>query len=251
MATILIVEDELLIAADIERVLRRLGYNPLEPVDNSEDALEVLSSQAVHLVLMDINIVGEKDGIATALQVRRQFNIPVVFLTARTDTPTLNRANVADPYGYITKPYSTDTLKVGVELALLKAYQSSVPLPAPPAELALPPAEKPENFIFVRNGARYQKVEFEDVLYFEAMQNYVQLRTRNDPKPLVFDSTLKDLENLLPPTFFKTHRSFIVNLSHVTAYEPGFVELGTGQPVQVQVSRTCKADLLKRLHLLG
>lgn len=255
MATILIVEDELLIAADIQRALVRLGHSPLEPVDNSEEALDMLSAQAVELVLMDININGETDGIATALQVRRQFNIPVVFLTARTDTPTLNRAKVAQPYGYITKPYTDDMLKVQVELALYNAYQLPASRPAPSLTLAeltpeaAAPArqEKADDFLFVRKGARWVKVQFVDILFFESRQNYVQLHTATEQ--MVFDSTLKELEQKLPASFLKTHRSYIVNLGHVIAYEDGYVEIGKEQ--FLPVSRTCMPDLKNRLHLLG
>ena len=254
MATILIVEDELLIAADIERTLVRLGHAPLEPVDSSEEALEVLSSQAVELVLMDVNIAGTMDGIATALQVRRQFNLPVVFLTARTDTPTINRAKVADPYGYITKPYTDDSIKVAVELALYKAYQSPAPRPAlvaPPVEPAPEPvvvtADKVDDFMFVAKGARWVKVYLKDIVYFEAKQNYVQLHTETEK--LVFYHTFKQLEAKLPSSFLKTHRSFIVNLDHVRAYEEGAVEMSN--KVFVAVSRTFTADLRNRLQLLG
>ncbi|MBF9239877.1 response regulator [Hymenobacter sp. BT683] len=85
MSTILIVEDELLIAAEISQTLVRLGHTPLEPVDSSDEALGVLATQPVELVLMDINISGDCDGIAAALLIRRQFAVPVVFLTARSD----------------------------------------------------------------------------------------------------------------------------------------------------------------------
>ena len=84
MATILIVEDELLIAAEIERILYRLGHSPLEPVDNSDEALAVLSQQPVELVLMDINIAGDCDGIATALMARRQFSVPAALAASKT-----------------------------------------------------------------------------------------------------------------------------------------------------------------------
>ncbi|WP_139926448.1 LytTR family transcriptional regulator DNA-binding domain-containing protein [Hymenobacter sp. DG01] len=255
MAKILIVEDELLIAADIQRALIRLGHSPLEPVDNSEEALETLSENSVELVLMDININGEMDGIATALQVRRQFNIPVIFLTARTDTPTLNRAKVAQPYGYIPKPYTDDMLKVQVELAIYNAYQLPATRPAPSLTVAeLSPevpaparSEKVDDFLFVRKGARWVKVQYADILFFESKQNYVQLHTATDQ--LVFDSTLKELELSLPNTFLKTHRSYIVNLGHVIAYEDGYVEIGKEQ--FLPVSRTFMPDLKNRLHLLG
>ena len=255
MATILIVEDELLIAADIARALVRLGHSPLEPVDTSEEALDMLGANAVELVLMDININGDTDGVATALQVRRQYNIPVVFLTARTDTPTLNRAKVAQPYGYITKPYTDDTLKIQVELALYNAYHLPASRPAPTEPpLELPPltdapthAEKEDDFLFVRKGARYVKVQFADILYFESKQNYVQLHTATEHFTSL--AKLKETEQMLPGSFFKIHRSYIVNLAHVVAYEDGYVEIGDRQ--FLPVSRNCMPDLKNRLHLLG
>lgn len=124
MSTILIVEDELLIAEEIQRTLVRLGHTPLEPVDNSDEALRVLATQPVELVLMDINIAGDCDGIAAALLIRRQFAVPVVFITARSDSATLNRAKLAQPYGYLVKPFTDDSLRVQIELALFNAYQA-------------------------------------------------------------------------------------------------------------------------------
>ena len=249
MATILIVEDELLIAAEIARALKRLGHTPLEPVDNSEDVLAVLAQETVELILMDVNIAGDCDGVATALLVRRQFAIPVIFLTARSDQATLNRAKLARPVGYLLKPFTDDSLRAQVELGLYTAYQK--PPSRPIAEADLSPASLPSpptiaNYLFVRKGSGYVKVAINDILYFEALQNYVRLHTALGT--FVFDSTLKELEQKLPSCFFKTHRSHIVNLDHVQAYEDGCVLLGTDY---IPVSRSCKEDLKNRLHLLG
>lgn len=250
MATILIVEDELLIAAEIERALLRLGHTPLEPVDNSDEALAALARHPVELVLMDINIEGDTDGIATALLVRRQFAVPVVFLTARSDAATLNRAKVAQPYGYILKPFTDDTLRTQLELALYAAYQAPArnsPLPAPTetAEATAPETSASEYF-FVKKGQGYVKLRVADIHYLEALENYVRLHTADGQ--FVVYSTLKELETKLPPAFFKTHRSHIVNLDHVRAYEEGCVLLGKEY---VPVSRSCKEELKKRIHLLG
>ena len=251
MATILIVEDELLIAAEIERILYRLGHSPLEPVDNSDEALAVLGQQPVELVLMDINIAGDCDGIATALMARRQFSVPVVFLTARSDSATVNRAKLAHPYGYLLKPFTADSLRAQIEVALFNANQFPPPpqqpgLPAASETVASAPQSLIDKYLFVRKGAGYIKVMTEDILYFEALQNYVRLHTATES--YVFDSTLKALEQQLPIHFFKTHRSHIVNLDHVQAYEEGCVQLGKDY---VPVSRSCKEELKNRLCMLG
>ena len=253
MATILIVEDELLIADEIERALIRLGHTPLEPIDNSDDALQVLAQQPVELVLMDINIAGDCDGNAAALLIRRQFAVPVVFLTARSDSATLNRAKLAQPYGYMVKPFTDDSLRAQLELALYNAYQAG---PAGPvADLAQAGTEvlgaaercpKFRDYLFVRKGSGHVKVLLGDILYFEALQNYVRMHTVREN--FVFDSTLKDLEQKLPGQFFKTHRSHIVNLDHVLAYEDSSVQLGKDY---VPVSRSCKDELKNRIHLVG
>ena len=254
MATILIVEDELLIAEEIRRSLVRLGHTPLEPVDNSDEALEVLAKEAVELVLMDINIAGDTDGIASALLVRRQYALPVVFLTARSDTPTLKRASIAHPYGYVTKPFTDMSLKVQLELALLKAYEFPPPRPAAAATETPPPARTDSSnaAIFVRQGPKWVKVLYANILYFESDQNYVRLHTATEKR--TFDSSLKELLPTLPPCFIRTHRCYAVNLDHVSAYEEGFVQLsrqGNAGVEAVPVSRTYKDELKKRINLRG
>ena len=253
MATILIVEDELLIAEEIRRMLLRLGHRPLEPVDNSEDAMQALAEHPVELVLMDINIAGDCDGIATALLVRRHYALPVVFLTARSDTPTLQRASIAQPYGYITKPFTEVSLRVQLELALLKAYELPPPRLAladaatPPQPLARPDFASPS--MFVRKGPKWVKVLYADILYFVSDQNYVRLHTATEKH--TFDCTLKDLQPTLPPYFIRTHRSYLVNLNHVSAYEEGYVQLGKDGGEAVPVSRTYKDELKARVNLMG
>ena len=252
MATILIVEDEALIAAEIARTLVRLGHSPLEPVDNSDEALEMLAQHPVELVLMDINIAGDTDGIATALLVRRQFALPVVFLTARSDPATLNRAKLAQPYGYLLKPFSDDSLRAQLEFALYNAYQ------LPPARLTAATAPEADvsgsvtqdasfgSDIFVRKGSAHFKVPVKDILYLEAVQNYVRLHTAKET--FLVHSTLKTLEQKLPNRFFKTHRSHVVNLDHVQAYEEGCVLLGKEY---LPVARSCMDELKNRLNLIG
>jgi PAS domain S-box-containing protein len=117
---ILVVEDEALIAMDLKQRLKRLGYVVTSIARNADDAFSLALSQNPDLILMDIHLDGDKDGIHAAEEIRKTLDIPVVYLTAHSDSFTLERAKITGPFGYITKPFETDTLRVQIEIALFK-----------------------------------------------------------------------------------------------------------------------------------
>ena len=103
---ILIVEDEIIVARDIEDKLQKLGYHVPDIASSGEEAIEKASDIRPDLVLMDITLEGDMDGVEAAEQIVGQYNLPVVYLTAHTDLDTLFRARYTEPYGYIIKPYT-------------------------------------------------------------------------------------------------------------------------------------------------
>ncbi len=117
---ILVVEDETIIALDIEQQLRNLGYQPLGFVTTGEEALLQCEELVPDVVLMDIQLAGSVDGIAAAQLIRQQNNLPVVMLTAYSSDDILLRAKIAEPFGYVLKPFSTDELRIAIEMALYK-----------------------------------------------------------------------------------------------------------------------------------
>lgn len=119
-AAILIVEDEGLIALDLRRKLERAGYTVPAIVDNAEDALRTVRDIKPALVLMDIRLNGSVDGIEAADQIRRQFHLPVMFVTAHADRATLDRARIAEPFGFIVKPFHSVDFCAQIEMALWK-----------------------------------------------------------------------------------------------------------------------------------
>ncbi|MFO0648894.1 MAG: ATP-binding protein [Polyangiales bacterium] len=119
-ANILVVEDEAIIADDLERTLKRLGYKVPAVLDSGDRAIEAASSLSPALVLMDIKLRGAIDGVTAARIIRDRLEIPTVFLTSYSDTATLSRASAARPYGYVLKPFAERDLRVSVELALHK-----------------------------------------------------------------------------------------------------------------------------------
>ena len=117
---ILIVEDESVVAMDIESRLRNLGYTVVASVPSGEAALAEAQKNAPDLVLMDIMLKGEMDGIEAAALIRSRFNIPFIYLTAYADEQTLDKAKITEPSGYLMKPFETKDLRTTIEIALYK-----------------------------------------------------------------------------------------------------------------------------------
>jgi two-component system, cell cycle sensor histidine kinase and response regulator CckA len=118
---ILIVEDEGLIAAEVQRKLERLGYQVPAIARSGTEALQCARSMLFDLVLMDIRIKGELDGIATAQTLKDELQMPVVYLTAHSDQDTISRATSTDPFGYVLKPVSEGNLSSAVQIAIYKS----------------------------------------------------------------------------------------------------------------------------------
>ncbi|MCB0359515.1 MAG: response regulator [Bdellovibrionales bacterium] len=122
-ARIVIVEDEAIVAADIEECLQSFGYDVCKTASSAASALEAVNSCSPDVVLMDIMLKGDGDGISAAQQIRDRFDIPVIFLTAHADPATLNRAKVTRPYGYVLKPFKEVELRAAIEVALYRSKE--------------------------------------------------------------------------------------------------------------------------------
>ncbi|OPY21137.1 MAG: two-component response regulator [Methanomethylovorans sp. PtaU1.Bin093] len=117
---ILVVEDENIVALEIKKRLQKLGYIVPGVASTGEDAISKAEGILPDLVLMDIMLKGEIDGINAAGEIRKRFNIPVIYLTAYSDGDTIERAKLTEPYGYILKPFEEDDLRTAIEIALYR-----------------------------------------------------------------------------------------------------------------------------------
>ena len=117
---VLIVEDENVVALFLQKKLQNLGYDTVYVVSSSEKALEIAQEKRPEVVLMDINIEGDMDGIETADILMNKYDLVVIYLTAYSDQQTVERAKATEPYGYLIKPFEPREIKVAIDMALYK-----------------------------------------------------------------------------------------------------------------------------------
>jgi DNA-binding LytR/AlgR family response regulator len=241
---ILIVEDEMLIAANISLQLNELGYEVTGMVPRGEEALLNIEDNPPDIMLLDINLKGTLDGIETAVAMQKTHDIPVIYLTANTDDAHFNRAKETRPFGFISKPFKKLDLQRAIELTISQ-------MGAKTSNNTLLESQNNESFIlsdciFVRHLNSMVKVDIKDILYIEAERNYC--RIYSDNKEYLVVMTLKEMDNKLPSKhFFRTHRSFIINIAHIKEIATTHIVIGNKA---IPISKDIKEELLKRIQTI-
>lgn len=115
---VLIVEDETLIAEELKERLARLGFSIIAAVDTAEEGIEIATRERPDLVLMDIRLKGEKDGVQAAAEIRKQVDVPIVYLSAYSDQLTVERAKKTEHDGYLLKPFHRGELQSTIDVAI-------------------------------------------------------------------------------------------------------------------------------------
>jgi two-component system response regulator LytT len=216
--SILVVEDESIVAKDIQNSLKKLGYSVPSVENSGEDAIDAAGQHRPDLILMDIMLKGDISGIEAADQIKKRYQIPVIFLTAYADESTLNKAKVTEPYGYIIKPFKEIDLHTSIEMALYKHGKEQEIRKERDLYSAIVLDKSVENCIFVKSNSRLVKVKTQEIYFVEALKDYVTIHTM-DSKYTVH-STMKDmLAKLASSEFLRVHRSFIVRVDKIMAIE--------------------------------
>ncbi len=377
MATlkIMIVEDEIIVAKDIQRILKKLGYEAFDPFANGKKALDSIEKLSPDLILLDINLKSsEMDGINVAEQIHQHYQIPFIFLTAFSDKATLERAKLTEPYGYIIKPFEEDDIRTAIEIAYYKYTKDlemqnkgnrfaaaldslevaviitdanekvifmnkmaetltgclkqealgkdiGIAMKNSPIEtksafktlahtvVGESPKQDPESQIHISNGAtdhavavntfpilsvnnkingcafvmtspgrkdavqesnadknlfnfleniyannsffvkkdsRFVKVNFQDILWIEALDNYVIIKT-SSKEQFILHSSMKDIESKLPQlNFARVHRSYIVHLEKISALEENACIIDGNR---IPIGKSYKDNVMSRLNL--
>jgi DNA-binding LytR/AlgR family response regulator len=212
-ANILVVEDESIVSKDIQLSLKKLGYNVVGSVNNGEKAIEMAIALEPDLILMDIMLKGEVNGVRATKRIQTKLNIPIVYLTAYADENTLERAKVTQPYGYIIKPFKEIDLQTSIEMALYK-HKKELEILDDRDRLYSIVNNESVDFIFVKSNTQLVKLNTKDIYYIEALKDYVNIVTLE--KKYMIHSTMKSINDKMPSRdYVRIHRSFIIRLDKI------------------------------------
>ena len=216
---VLIVEDELIVAKDIKHSLERINYEVVGFASDVSETIELIKQNQPDVVLMDIMLRGGDSGIDAAEIIRKDFKIPVIFLTAYADSATLERAKRAESYGYIIKPFKMVDLQTSIELAVYKhTKEMEVERERDLLSTIVENGDVSSNEIYVRASSKLVKIKKEKILFVEALKDYVILHAED--KKFTIHTTMKDIESKLGnKEFVRIHRSFIVRLDKIESIE--------------------------------
>jgi DNA-binding LytR/AlgR family response regulator len=232
-----IVEDDLLIAESIFVALQQIGYTPIRPCRTYDDAIKMLQSELPDLVLIDIRIDGNRDGIDLANTINQEFSIPFIFLTANSDVNTISRAKTVKPGAYLLKPFSQNDLFTAIEIAFSnfndeKNEQS--------------PVKKFTDFIFIKEGDIFYKINLKDILYVGSENVYLNIHTSS--KTYVVRNKLESFINAYAHhNFVRVHRSYAINVIHLESVSHVSVKVGGKE---VPLNHNYKQDLLNMINPL-
>jgi len=242
---IMVVEDEMIIAAKVSMFLGELGYEVTAMLPGAEEALAHLELHRPDLALLDIQLNGPMDGIALARELREKHQLPVIFLTANADDATFERAKAAQPSAFLQKPFRKTELQRALELAI--ARMAGAPKDAPqdePPEAPLEDGHCLDDRIFVRHNDKMIKIMFADILHVAADRSYCRIATTE--REYLLTMPMKRLEDKLSTaTFQRIHRSHIVNLLRVDEVVDGMVRIA-GE--LLPLSPGMKGEFMRRLN---
>jgi DNA-binding LytR/AlgR family response regulator len=239
-ARILIVEDDMIIAANISLQLTNLGYEVTGIESRGEEAVQHAKTNAPDLLLLDVNLKGNMNGFETAKAIQNFKDIPIIYLTANNDEASFALAKETRPWAFITKPFNKLNLQRTIELVVAQIEEKRGS-----GRLA-DQMEVMEDRIFVRHNGNMEKILLADILYVEADRNYCKIVTETNSH--LITCTLKTMEEKLPKSnFIRVHRSYLVNLSKLDVVAEHHIEI---RRKVIPLSKSHKVQLLGRIHTI-
>lgn len=250
---VMIVEDEAIVAMDLAAGLEHDGYTVAGIADNYDDAVKLFSSSNADIVLMDIHIHGNKDGVDTATALMKIKQVPLIYLTAFTDAATVEKVKHTNPSAFLTKPYSIENVRIAIDLALHHFAETKPAATGKVLALQLPAEKKTDKehflqlkeYIFIKQNYRFVKFKLSEILFAEADNNYVNLHTVNQKFALRL--SLSDLlAKLQFPRLIRVHRSYAVNLDEISSFDEQLIRITHHE---IPISRNYRQDFMDQFNL--
>lgn len=234
---ILAVEDDPIHIRNLKMFAEELNYSILEIVDNAKQALQLLKNNRPNVLLVDIKIKGDMNGIDFAKQVHKEYELPIIFITSYTSDNFFTEAKQAKPAAYLNKPYTEKDLQHAIELAVLSEKQLA-PIKTPALETSF----------FVKIGNHLKRIYSSDVVFIEVIDKYCTIHTADQQYHVKM--SLTELRKKLPvDQFIKVHRSFLVNLKKIHKIDTVNYKVICGKH-QIPISRKHKNELLQKIQII-
>ncbi len=231
-----IVEDEGVIAENLLVVLEDIGYQTCEPASSYDEALEMIETEHPDIVLLDIMIQGDKDGIDLAWEIKENIKVPFIFLTSSSDPLTVEKAKSVDPPAYLVKPFNRDDLFTSIEIALHNFKTDNI---------SLSPQHVLKDVLFIKDKELYKKLLFDEILFLKSDHVYVDIITTKGK--FVIRSTMNDILKKLNEKFYRTHRSCIVNLEKIDSIQGEELVVGKHN---IPIAKNYRDNLLIGLNMI-
>lgn len=245
---VVIAEDEFPIAEDIRMRLEKSDYDVLSIFDRAETALEFLEQNPADILLVDIRLSGNMDGIAMVEKIQGKSEIPVVYITANSDKVTYERAKMTRPSAFLVKPFTPETLLASIDLALYNFSEKNTPAtisrasgwPQPDFHTII------NQHLFIRTNGKYRKINRDSIRFAQANGSYTILYTDHDQFTISQNLT-QFIQKSPLPDLMRVHRSYMINIARVDGFDDVHAYLGKDR---VPVSERYRADFLSRIHCL-
>jgi len=236
---ILLVEDNLSFALEIEMLIKELGYGFAGQVDNAKDAVSSIDQRVPDLVLVDVGIKGQLNGIELARTLERK-GIPFIFITQSRDRTTYADAQSLKPIAYLVKPFDLLTLQSTLEQAIRTISSSGKK-----EEIG---AENDQESFYIRNNNVLNRIKYSEIYWIKSDGNYCNIHTEKKKyvTKVSLVSMMKKLENL---DFMRVHKQYIVPINRVENINLFNNLLYVGEKM-IPIGRSYKARLVKQLNLI-
>lgn len=215
---ILIVDDEVLIAEDLKDILESFGYKEIYLAHSKNEAIKQLEKLNPDIALLDIRMENELDGLELGEYINANHRIPFIYITAHSDIAMIKNIVKTKPAGYITKPFKKSDLFASLNLVAGNLEKTK------------------NNSLLIKDGYKTLIIPFDDIFYIEGEGNYINIfcQSRKAVSRQSLDSIMEQLD---PETFYRIHRSYIINMFKTAAYSKKEVDIhGSKLPVSRNIA---------------
>ena len=246
--SIIIVEDENIVAKDIQNAVKKLGHSVSGICSSADDAITMTEKYLPDLVIMDVKLKGSATGIEAASEIRSRFDIPVIFLTAFADQKTFEKAKVTEPYAYISKPFREEELHSAIELGLYRKEKEHERKEEQKLVVPGSGTKGAKGIVFVKSNSNLIKLRTADIYLVEADKDYVELRTQKESFRL--HTTMSKIAVQLPSNeFVRIHRGTIVNMNRIKHIEQKNLHLDDFKK-SFPIGTLYRKELLRKVNLI-